>query len=598
MPEDFDKNDASDQDAKRARRTAKAVRDILRKTLLQGGEARQSTEDLLRALLGEVKIPREYANVILQQINATRGELLSVVADEVRTFLHDANLGEELAKILTSLSFEIRTEIRFIPNEDVLRPSVKSRVGVKSARPRPKPRVEPQVDEDDEDEFVETRGSAALDKAIQSRVASLANMFLKGFIEVEDDEEDADNTFSTPSSDESFDIKTTPPPRRTPSEDVSDARDLESDEPTGEDDDEHSRGGFSARDLRLRMSLGPDFRRRAEAAASQVASAGRVTASRSAATAASAVSAAANRAQAVVRGGRNLATPDLRDEMWKRWVGPGEEPDLVGNPVIGARGEHFQSEAPRSSRDPVHPSPATRTSEASIEDAKPVVEEELAKATPSKPAKEPTGAKGVNKDKPAADTAETLVKTSEDTASSSADTVEAARETSAADRVEALDDGTKGARVKTPAATSTKREARVDASQASESPSGATEKKSTAARKSPASSKAKSKPASGASAAAEKKSATGTSAAAKKKSATGTSAAAKKKAAPKSSTPKKSTKGETSTSGAASNASTAPATKAKESALKTTASKPTSKSRDAAPPKSSTPTDESTSGED
>src|SRR5690625_5096806 len=135
MARDFETHEPSDQDAKRARRAAKTLRDILRKTLVQSSDARQTTEDLLRAVLGEVKIPREYVNLILQQVNATRGELVRVIATEVRTFLDDANLGEELAKILTTLSFEIRTEIRFIPNDEALRPSVKSRVGVKSTRP-------------------------------------------------------------------------------------------------------------------------------------------------------------------------------------------------------------------------------------------------------------------------------------------------------------------------------------------------------------------------------------------------------------------------------------------------------------------------------
>lgn len=359
MSRDFDKDDASEQDEKRARKTAKLLRDVLRKTLSQGGDARDTTEDILRAVLGEVKIPREYVNLILQQVNTTRAELLRVVAGEVRTFLDDANLGEELAKILTSLSFEIRTEIRFVPNEDALKPRVKSRVGIKSARSnaastKSAPEPEPAPEEED-DSFVEVRGTKAIDKAIQSRVAALANMFVKGIVDL-DEEDDADPWAHDVDPAEDFNDEnarsvspdtpdgsaSTQHSSASTREDAGRSDDMSHDEERADEDldaSQHSRG------VRTRMSLGPDIRRRAEAAASQVATASRVTASLSAATAASAVSAAANRAQAVVRGSRNLTGADARDVMWKRWVSP-EEPDLVGNPVIGAPMEYVRPITP------------------------------------------------------------------------------------------------------------------------------------------------------------------------------------------------------------------------------------------------------------
>jgi|GEM_PF-658616 len=331
MARDFEYSDSADQDAKRARTAAKALRDILRKTFAQSGDARQTTEEILRAVLGDVKIPREYANVIFQQLNATRSELVRVIAGEVRTFLDEANLGEELAKILTSLSFEIRTEIRFIPNDEALRPSVKSRVGIKSARSTAKTAARKNYDphiNDEEDDLVETPGSAAIDKAIQSRIASLANVFLKGIIDIDDDEDEQSRAWED-------DNDADEPPTTEAAQGHAHAHE---DTDSDHTDDGHKRSGFNPlnpRDYRMRVSLSPDIRRRAEAAASQVATAGRVTASLSAATAASAVSAAANRAQAVVRSSRNLTSPDAREAMWKKWVSP-EEPDLVGNPVIGA----------------------------------------------------------------------------------------------------------------------------------------------------------------------------------------------------------------------------------------------------------------------
>src|SRR5262249_23447627 len=57
-----------------------------------------------------------------------------IVARETREFLANLNLTEEIAKLLTTLSFEIKTEIRFIPNSERLtgaEPDVKASVRLK-----------------------------------------------------------------------------------------------------------------------------------------------------------------------------------------------------------------------------------------------------------------------------------------------------------------------------------------------------------------------------------------------------------------------------------------------------------------------------------
>lgn len=624
MPHDFDKNDASDQDAKRARRTAKALRDILRKTFAQGGDARHNTEELLRAVLGEVKIPREYANVILQQINATRGELLSVVAGEVRTFLDDANLGEELAKILTSLSFEIRTEIRFIPNEDVLRPSVKSRVGVKSTRPKSKSRAEPDTERDDDDDtFVETRGSAAIDKAIQSRVASLASMFIKGIVEGDDDDvldtDLGESPAVDPASSKSSGARFSKAQSSKPSSEPSEAPDADIDETEGDDDEEHRRGSFGPRDLRLRMSLGPDFRRRAEAAATQVATAGRATASLSAATAASAVSAAATRAQAVVRGGRNLTTPDARDIMWKRWVGP-NAPDLVGNPVIGARADYVRPEefiqpkpaepAPVSSRDDV------TSEQAATGPGTDAVSEVSESPVPASTRREKSKAEKEDKSAEALleDTESSIQKSNAQTRSEEQTKPDAERSvaaTSTADVASTTGSGQKAADINQGAtgeidsAPTHEREESGGESELSTSKSAPVKSKPTPSKKAASASSTGKEPKDKRStgAAAKKKAATSTGAAAKKKVASSTSDAAKKtqtKARSTVSTPTKSATSAPSKPTTTAKSVKPPSAKAKP----TTPSKPklsmTSKpkSNDAATSKSSESADESTTGDD
>jgi hypothetical protein len=101
---------------------------LLRRTL----ETAAAADDAIRGVVGEIKLPKEAVAYIVEAADTTKKEVVRVAAREFREFLESANLTEELAKILTTLSFEIRTEIRFIPNDQALKPNVRSSVRLKS----------------------------------------------------------------------------------------------------------------------------------------------------------------------------------------------------------------------------------------------------------------------------------------------------------------------------------------------------------------------------------------------------------------------------------------------------------------------------------
>lgn len=90
-----------------------------------------ASDEGLRALLSDKNIPKEVVGYLLGQVDATRRGFLRIVSKEIRVFLENVDFGGEIAKILTTLSFEVRTEIRFIPNEERVVPSVKNTVRVK-----------------------------------------------------------------------------------------------------------------------------------------------------------------------------------------------------------------------------------------------------------------------------------------------------------------------------------------------------------------------------------------------------------------------------------------------------------------------------------
>jgi len=107
--------------------------------------------------LQEAKLPREIAGAVLGQIDETKNDVLRLVAREVRDFLEATDLAGEIKNALTSLSFEVRTEVRFIPNDagTGVKPDVRARGRVKrttSARERRRARAHPVEDGEPEEE--------------------------------------------------------------------------------------------------------------------------------------------------------------------------------------------------------------------------------------------------------------------------------------------------------------------------------------------------------------------------------------------------------------------------------------------------------------
>lgn len=119
-------------------------------TLERSVETGRGTTDAVRGVFSEVKLPRDVANAvgralteaklprelagaIFSQLDETKNDVLRIVAGEVRDFLEATDLAGEIKNALTSLSFEIRTEVRFIPNDagTGVKPEVRARSRIK-----------------------------------------------------------------------------------------------------------------------------------------------------------------------------------------------------------------------------------------------------------------------------------------------------------------------------------------------------------------------------------------------------------------------------------------------------------------------------------
>src|SRR5215468_8322193 len=118
----------------------RVLRDTIKRVVETGVEKIAEGPENFRNFVSDFKLPKEIANYLFLQIEETKNGLYRVVAKEIRGFLQQNNLGEEIAKALGHLSVEIKTEIRFVPtdgarSEKLGQPEVRSSVQVKSSRP-------------------------------------------------------------------------------------------------------------------------------------------------------------------------------------------------------------------------------------------------------------------------------------------------------------------------------------------------------------------------------------------------------------------------------------------------------------------------------
>ena len=89
----------------------------------------------VKNLVGELKLPKDLGNQILSQVDETKQAAVKVVAAEVRTFLENTSLADEMAKLLTQISFEVSTQVRFVPSDKAVKRSKKLSLRKSSSPP-------------------------------------------------------------------------------------------------------------------------------------------------------------------------------------------------------------------------------------------------------------------------------------------------------------------------------------------------------------------------------------------------------------------------------------------------------------------------------
>jgi len=118
------------------------VSEFVKKMAVAGLGALFMTEEGLRSLAGQLKVPKEMLGVILGQAEKAKSDISRVVSEEIRGFLQSEKLREEFLKLLTGMTVEIKAEVRLIPSEkdkEAPKPTlVVSEVGTRRRKPAAK----------------------------------------------------------------------------------------------------------------------------------------------------------------------------------------------------------------------------------------------------------------------------------------------------------------------------------------------------------------------------------------------------------------------------------------------------------------------------
>ena len=97
-----------------------------------GGAIRNvlNNDEGIRKLIRDA-LPKEIVGHVTRTVDQGKDEIVKAVGQQTRKFLENIDLGQEIQNILTSVSLEFRTELRFIPNDQAVKPEGRVTMKVK-----------------------------------------------------------------------------------------------------------------------------------------------------------------------------------------------------------------------------------------------------------------------------------------------------------------------------------------------------------------------------------------------------------------------------------------------------------------------------------
>jgi hypothetical protein len=92
--------------------------ELMRKVAFAGLGAVFMTEEGIRALAGQLKLPKEALGFVLSQAERTKDEVGRVLSEEVRRFLRSDKLRADFLRALSGKRVEVTAHVRLVPDSE------------------------------------------------------------------------------------------------------------------------------------------------------------------------------------------------------------------------------------------------------------------------------------------------------------------------------------------------------------------------------------------------------------------------------------------------------------------------------------------------
>lgn len=94
------------------------VPEFVRKMAVAGMGALFMTEEGLRGLASQLKLPKDVLTYLLAQAANTKDDISRVVSEELRRFLQSDKLRDEFLKLLSGMTVEVTAQVRLVPTHE------------------------------------------------------------------------------------------------------------------------------------------------------------------------------------------------------------------------------------------------------------------------------------------------------------------------------------------------------------------------------------------------------------------------------------------------------------------------------------------------
>ncbi len=107
--------DPLDDDATDEQRRG-GVTDFVRRFAAASLGAVVMSEEGIRKVAGQLKLPKEVLGLVLAQADKTKEDIGRVVTEEVRKFLQSDRMRDEFLKMIAGMTIEVRAEVKLVPD--------------------------------------------------------------------------------------------------------------------------------------------------------------------------------------------------------------------------------------------------------------------------------------------------------------------------------------------------------------------------------------------------------------------------------------------------------------------------------------------------